>query len=326
MTPENQNELIPLTAGDVLHCEREKRGLSIGEVASRVRVKPEVIAAIESGDTAHIPSVYLKGYIRSYSRQLGLAPDSIEKHLQRDHETEPSVQSVFNTGLPRHPGDRWFKASSYVLASAVVIALVWQFTNEAVRFSQGGSVLRSAGSVEVQPDHAAGGASGKDGSFNGWAEGTRPANTHFKASVAPLELAHDGAGANGRRIAESAWAAVTRTEEVTIPATGAKNDLSKGDLSLEIFTSADSWLEITDASGQQVEMDLLRAGSRRSYGGRAPFSLLIGRASSVELTMNGDKVDLAPYTRGNVARVILGESPEVSSTSEPGSHADQQTE
>jgi hypothetical protein len=34
--------------------------------------------------------------------------------------------------------------------------------------------------------------------------------------------------------------------------------------------------------------------------------LLLGRASSIELSYNGKPVDLAPHTRGNVARVTLG--------------------
>jgi cytoskeleton protein RodZ len=70
-------------------------------------------------------------------------------------------------------------------------------------------------------------------------------------------------------------------------------------------TSADSWVEILGSNGEKVEMDLLRAGSRRSYNTAPPIRLLLGRASSVEVFHNGKKVDLAPYTRGNVARFTL---------------------
>jgi hypothetical protein len=59
-------------------------------------------------------------------------------------------------------------------------------------------------------------------------------------------------------------------------------------------------------------MDLLRAGSRRTYNGAEPFHLLLGRASSVELFHNGEKVDLAPHTRGNVARLTLGATDDAS--------------
>ena len=303
MTPEDQKELIPLNPGDVLRHEREKLGMSVKQAAQQVRVKPAVITAIESGDTGHIPSVYLKGYIRSYARHLGLTADAIEKHMPQAQGSEPAVQSIFKTGLPTSPGDRWFKASSYVLASAVVIALVWQFTNEAVRFSEGGSMMRSAGTAEQAAAAVnAGDSPGGNGSTAAGPEAGRAANTHLRASVAPLQLARDGRPSDGQKIAESAWAAVTGTAPVTVPFTA-----DTANLMLEISTSADSWIEITDRTGAQVEMDLLRAGTRRSYTGEGPFRLLIGRASSVELAMNGDKINLAPYTRGNVARVTLGE-------------------
>jgi hypothetical protein len=34
---------------------------------------------------------------------------------------------------------------------------------------------------------------------------------------------------------------------------------------------------------------------------------MIGRASAVVLSMDGEAVDLGPHTRGNVARLVLGD-------------------
>jgi hypothetical protein len=118
--------------------------------------------------------------------------------------------------------------------------------------------------------------------------------------------------------AEGAWAAVSNREAV-IPAVGRPG-------TLEIVTSADSWVEIVGSNGEKIEMDLLRAGSRRSYNAAPPMRLLLGRASSVEVFHNGEKVDLAPYTRGNVARLTLsledpatepGASPATTTKDEP---------
>jgi cytoskeletal protein RodZ len=143
---ESQNELIPTGPGDVLRHKRLQLGTSLEQAAREARIRQDQLEAIESGDTQHIPQVYLKGYIRNYARYLGLPSGAIEKHLVHAKGLEPEVQSVFSAALPRNPDDRWFKATSYVLASVVVIALVWQFTTEAVRFSQGEPVARSSDS------------------------------------------------------------------------------------------------------------------------------------------------------------------------------------
>ncbi|MDH3942215.1 MAG: DUF4115 domain-containing protein, partial [Xanthomonadales bacterium] len=74
---------------------------------------------------------------------------------------------------------------------------------------------------------------------------------------------------------------------------------------LMITTSADTWVEIADASGKQLELDLIRAGSSREYQGQAPFDVMIGRASAVVLNMDGSEISLGPHTRGNVARFTL---------------------
>ena len=64
-------------------------------------------------------------------------------------------------------------------------------------------------------------------------------------------------------------------------------------------------MEISDAAGDQLELDLIRAGTSREYQGQAPFDVMIGRASAVELNMDGKAVNLGPHTRGNVARLTL---------------------
>jgi cytoskeleton protein RodZ len=60
-----------------------------------------------------------------------------------------------------------------------------------------------------------------------------------------------------------------------------------------------------------MELDLIRAGHERAYSGAGPFQVMLGRASAVELTLDGEPVDLVPYTRGNVARLTLAKEPAV---------------
>ena len=317
-----------MSLGELLLLARVKRGLSLETISPAVRVKPEVLAAIESGETDHVPSVYLKGYIRSYARYLGLPQELVEKHLLSARGAQPAVESVFNVAPPRSHSDRWFKATSYVLASAVVLALVWQFTSEAVRFSQGDPLLRPAQSSNTQPGVQVSAA--EPGSGPATETVKRLPNTHLRASIASMNTDAEFVEVGLPSAAEGAWAAVSNRDAVASTAVGLDT--------LEIVTSADSWVEILGSNGEKVEMDLLRAGSRRSYNAAPPIRLLLGRASSVEVFHNGKKVDLAPYTRGNVARFTLsaedastekvstggaGSSPETETTTAEQSPLDQ---
>ena len=96
-----QNELIPMLPGDLLRHKREQAGLTLGRASELSHIKPAVLAAIESGETAAFPSVYLKGYVRNYARFLGVDSASIEQSLQHLRGSEPLVQSVFTVPSAR---------------------------------------------------------------------------------------------------------------------------------------------------------------------------------------------------------------------------------
>lgn len=285
----NQNELIPKLPGDILHHHRERQGLTLEQAAEGSRIKQETLVAIERGDTADIPSVYLKGYIRHYARFLGVAPAEFEEHMMNVQGAEPSVQSVFGVEAKRGRGERWLKASSYLAASALIAALAWQFTHEAVRFSQGESQLMSGSTVSNSGATQAGTDSESD---------PLPAGTHLSASIASVELLRQRSELGGRTTAEQAWDAIAN-----------KGELANRPHHLEVSASGDSWVEIVGGDGAQLEQDLIRAGSTRSYDDTGPFEVMIGRASSVLLTLDGEPVDLAPHSEGDVARLTLGAGP-----------------
>ncbi len=281
----SQRELIPLEPGDVLRFEREQQGLTIERAAAQAKIKSSVIRAIESGETGEIPSVYLRGYIRNYARFLGVDTSSLEGQIEHMKGADPEVRTVFTVRSRRSSGEKWLKVSSYVVASALIATLAWQFTHEAVRFSQGDSELVSA--TAVTPD-----------SGQSTRPESRPANTHLNASIASVEMLGKRSELSSDSAAEQAWAAISGAGATKPEADSLVHHLS-------IQTSADTWVEITDASGKQLELDLIRGGSSREYDGTGPFDVMIGRASAVVLNMDGTAVDLGPHTRGNVARITL---------------------
>ena len=85
----------------------------------------------------------------------------------------------------------------------------------------------------------------------------------------------------------------------------AANAAAWGEGPLRINVQSESWLEVSDASGKVLVSALQPTGSRQALAGRAPFTLVVGNAPGVQVEYQGKAVDLSPYTRGNVARVVL---------------------
>lgn len=73
------------TAGELLRDKRLLKELTLEEVASRVKVKPEYLAALESSNFAALPGeTPTKGFLRSYARFLRLNPDTLVAMFRRD--------------------------------------------------------------------------------------------------------------------------------------------------------------------------------------------------------------------------------------------------
>jgi len=271
-----QQDLIPVSTGEYLKSLRTKRKLSLAEVAREVILDEKILDAIEQDAADHIAVLYRNGYIQTYARFLRVPEDKIPALLVPAPQ-EPTLQNIFSAPPKRNSADKWLRASSYVLASLLVGTLAWQFTHEAVRLSQNGSQLQKPPAAE-NPASPAG-----QQAYSG------PVN----ASIAPLGALH-GKNTDGVDTAAKAWAALSKP---ALPA------LPEGENRLQVVVSADSWVEITDASGKQLEMDLLRGGSDSSYHGLPPFRILFGRASAVHLSIDGEEVDLSPFTREDVAQL-----------------------
>ena len=87
---------------------------------------------------------------------------------------------------------------------------------------------------------------------------------------------------------------------------GARKLSLVGDEQLRFEFAADCWFEIRGAEDVLLYADLGRAGEVRRFVGVGPFKLKIGFAEGVKLFFDAQEVDLAPYTRNQMARLELG--------------------
>jgi cytoskeleton protein RodZ len=80
--------------------------------------------------------------------------------------------------------------------------------------------------------------------------------------------------------------------------------VSTGADTLVIVLAAESWVSVRDAR-QLLVSELKRGGQTLTLKGDAPFSVNVGNAPAVTLSLNGKAVDLKPYTQGAVASFTL---------------------
>ena len=83
----------PTSFGARLTAAREKERLSVGDMASRLRLHANQVRAIESENLAQLPEpAYVRGFVRSYARSLGLDPAPLIDDL--NSKLAPAAASV----------------------------------------------------------------------------------------------------------------------------------------------------------------------------------------------------------------------------------------
>ncbi len=135
---EDQNRPLP---GQLLRAARQERGLSLEDAERETRIRREFLEALEADDYQRLPPpVYVRGFIRTYARWLGLDPEQVVS-LFPGSPTAPEFRPL---ATARNPEPTW---AGRLLLGLVVAALL------ALAFG----VVRLAGPAVQAPTQVPGG-------------------------------------------------------------------------------------------------------------------------------------------------------------------------
>ena len=96
-----------LTFGEELRRERIIRNVSLEEISSATKISVRLLTALEASDVSKLPApVFTRGFIKAYSRHLGLDPDEmvnayladLAPHKARGVSTKGRLRSRFLRG------------------------------------------------------------------------------------------------------------------------------------------------------------------------------------------------------------------------------------
>ncbi len=81
--------------GEVLRRKREELGKDLREISETLKIKYSYLKALEEDDLKNLPAeVYVKAYLLSYAKLLGLDPDSVLKTYSNSQPPEPVAKTI----------------------------------------------------------------------------------------------------------------------------------------------------------------------------------------------------------------------------------------
>ena len=112
--------------GERFRAAREARGLSLSDVAEQIRIRSLYLAAIEDGSWSTIGApVYIRGFIRTYARFLGIDPEEAVAAFNRTQPEPPSAPGGKRDRAPGTENPRGRSGSFLIwMAGAVAVLLI----------------------------------------------------------------------------------------------------------------------------------------------------------------------------------------------------------
>lgn len=329
-----EQHIEELTAGQRLQAAREAHNIERSEVARWLKLDEKFIKAIEEGDEEHLPEpVFIAGYIRSYAKLVDVSPDQLVEEFTKSHNVaspkitklpEPvsgrmgkvaeSLPKRFSVAANSHPANvKWFVMISAAFFVVGVVSWITVFVgkNESeiaaleekpIITTLPGTPIQTPEASGDQPDSTASvvsdvtqsvvspsdsGSSKSAASSENKADKPQPKRITVPLQLKKLERSDPGV------------VAVMGEEELTSLANVPKDNIA-------VRFTADSWVDIRDATGKRLIRSLGVAGATKKVEGVAPFQVLIGYGPGVELTYNGEPFDFSKYQgKQEVARFTL---------------------
>ena len=291
------------TPGVLLRNARERAGLSQEDIASKLKLAPRQIAAIETADWNSLPErTFTRGFMRSYARIVGLDPNIVG--LDRS-PSQPNIGSELKP-TPEAIGEVTMEHTRSKTGAArwVVPIVLVAFLAAGVTYFQWGERI-GLGALKI-------------GALSTQSSSTKTPPAASNAPVTPLSPGPSTASetvaattlsptSSGSVIApavapDTKDSVPTATTLLMPPVEPAVASLPAGpdEKRITITFKGKSWTEVR-SKGDVIYSEASLPGTKE-FNGKLPLSFIVGNASNVVLNIDGKPYDMSSITRNDVAR------------------------
>lgn len=307
--------------GEILRQKRLALGWSQAQVAQNLNLSERIIEQLESGNYQQMPGhTFARGYTKAYGKLLGLDQVELVRTFDGYTGTDAKGSTVHSLGRLDEPvrlSRNVLRFVSFILV-VLIIAMGLFWWQERSRQASSASAV-SMEHVEVE------GADGKTEIHPiDEPEEQPPVTAQQPAASLPSPVGTPTPDANAVAAMTAPTAAPTpapvtgstapaptapATATPAAPASAPAAAPVAGSDSLNIRFTANCWTQVSDGSGKILFSGVKKGGESLDYASiKAPVNIRLGFARGAQITYNGQVVDLAPFTKGETARIKLGQA------------------
>ena len=342
MTGLNSNSDKKASVGHTLREARELAGLSVNDVANRIKFAPRQIEWLEEDDYVRLPeAAFVRGFVRSYARLLEIDSVSLLSMLPASHLQPASTKEItsVDSPLPSASGSRryniiWLAAALVIAVSLAIFERLHSRTSntpvpetkaaiQALDLPAGSAVIESS-IMSEQPEVPAPVSTRVERSEQEKIAAQLPAAKQVERAVPatdvpqsqqqpvaqvpvrklpPQSVLITPIPSSQQSVPSSTASSGSSSVPTENPKANAKNNAAVHSLRLEF--DEDAWAEIKDGNDKVLTSRMHPAGSLVRVTRKGTLLVVIGNSHAVRLFDNGKLINLDQYTTADVARVKL---------------------
>lgn len=272
---EVQPDNLQLTVSSMLVSARQRAGLSVVDMAEKLKLGVRQVEALEAGRYHELPGeLFVRGFVRNYARLVGVDEQLLQQTL--NYELKPAAAPAIvaeseNIALRSTHLPRWLIVLGVLALLALIVpAVVYYGLNRDIALPLGDAAKHPVVSQTVELTQ----------------------KLPMQPGVAASAVVQATAASQVVAVPASA---VEAASAVASTAAGL----------IRLTFSGDSWVEIHDGAASRVFYQMGHANQVANVNGAPPFDVVVGNASAVQVAYRGKPIDLAPFTKVSVARLKL---------------------
>jgi cytoskeleton protein RodZ len=293
MNPEESNDLKKI---------RKDKGLSLSDVANKLKLTSDMIKKLENSEFKTLGAYpYIRGYLINYTQLLGVES---EKYISLIPKSE-HVSPLINTGSSLTKGIKLRRQSknmaSYTIGTSIVLIISfsgWYLLKNYMgqtRQLDNNIELVSEKNIQITPQ----GSLGSKETNNDDSE-----SFHYSSLIPSNDLKKE----INTDLISSLTEEVVNADEIDIPiqkvvtedSVDQDNTVVNRSYEIQISAEETSWVKIEHLDGNKIHNDLFKPGQMK-FESDQPVHFRIGNRSKVQVTINGEAVNLSQYSSKNIA-------------------------
>ena len=269
-------------ASNFLKTQREKKEFTVEEVSIELSLDKKIILDIENRNIDNFKSyLFLKGYMKNYANFLEVNLDLPEVEVKKNKKI-----------IGKKKSDRKLienkKKVTYVTSLLFVAIIIFIFNdrdNSLVEVTISPSINNKNTSIEKIENN-----------FSNESVSAKGDKTHSEVkNIQEIHIDEDKIYLE-KSISNNNLSGVSKDDDILENTN--TNSISSAnlidDVFLEITYKGDSWTEIINSKGNIIYFDLVKRGKTIKFNILAPFEILLGDATVVDIKYN-NKIISVPY-------------------------------